>query len=200
MRLLPYATALGIVAIRTRGDDRSDLNECLALAGSAFFVLRLITSTAAFALFARDQAAELRALPFMPVGTSVLTLVREPISSDWQNRRLAHIAGIAIARRRVFTNEQWAIGGQQLIEPKHPGAAPYDRDPSQLIKPERSTSQQDNFDRAIKSFNRSEFQYVWTIGFAAGRARASDVTLVWSNDRSALYRVIDRSPFKAKVR
>lgn len=192
MRVLPYAAALGLVAVRTRGDEPG-LDRVLALSGAAFFVLRLVTSTVALALFASGQEAELRAVPFIPVGASVLTLVKEPISSSWDNPRLTHIAGIAIARRQIFTNEQWAIVGQQLIKPKHPAAAPFDRDPSQLIEPRNTMQQVIDFGQAISTFNRGVFGYVWTIGFPPGRARAADLVPVWSSDRSALYRVERRT-------
>lgn len=188
MRLLPYAVALALLAIRVApGNDQ--LARRLAAVGAGFFVLRTATSVVAFVLFAGEQQKELAAVPAMPVGSAVLTLVDEPPTQLWENRRLTHIAGIAIERRRVFTNEQWAIGGQQLIRPLHPSAAPLDRDPSQLVYPPSEDYSDTNFDRAIADFDRGTFGYVWTIGFAPGRAKAPDLTLVWSNDRSALYRV-----------
>ena len=183
MRMLPYSLALALLAIRVpEGEARK-----YASAAAAFFALRTITTTAAFALFATGQAAVLRALPVLPEGSAVLVLVDEPSSGAWLNPRFTHIAGMATARRRVFTNEQWALTGQQLIRPLHPSAAPLDRDPSQLVyPPEYKTT---DFDQAIAAFDRGTFQYVWTIGFPAGRARARDLVPVWSDGRSAVYRV-----------
>ncbi|RDE04952.1 hypothetical protein DVW87_15425 [Sphingomonas aracearum] len=186
-RALPYAVALAIVAIRVRDED-SAFSARLALLGNAFFAVRTTTSIVALALFAREQQAELAALPYLPQGTAVLALVHEPISSDWNNPRLAHIAGLAVARRRAFTNEQWAIAGQQPITTRHPAAAPLDRDPSQLIRSDGSGGRL-SFDQAIARFDRATFRYVWTIGFPPGRAHAPDLAPVWSNGRSALYRV-----------
>ncbi len=45
------------------------------------------------------------------------------------------------------------------------------------------------FAAAIRDFDRTTFRYVWTMGFAARPRLARDVRLIWSNDRSALYRV-----------
>jgi hypothetical protein len=195
MRILPYGVALGLLAIRAEsGEDR--LPNRLALFGTAFFALRISTSIAALALFAQRQQSELQALPAMPVGATILSLVDEPSTASWDNPRLGHLPGIAIARRRVFTNEQWAIRGQQLIEPRHAAAVPLDRDPSQLVFPADAPYRQTEFDQAIAHFDRGSFSYVWTIGFPPGRAHATDLVPIWSNGRSALYRVM---PPKARL-
>lgn len=187
MRILPTTLALAVLAIGApAGDDR--LAGRLALLSTGFFVMRLLTSTIAFALFAQGQEAALRAVDVFAEGSAVLVLVDEPAADNWDNPRLSHIAGLATARRRVFTNEQWALPGQQLVHPRHRRAAPYDRDPSQLIYPATVQGGGD-FDRAIASFDRASFDYVWTIGFPAGRARAADLERIWSDDRSAVYRV-----------
>lgn len=196
MRILPGTVAVALLAIRVAPGEAALANR-LALAGSGFFALRIITSIAAFALFARGQQAELGGLPLIPAGAALLVLVDEPSTAAWENPRLAHLDGIAIARRRVFTNGQWAIAGQQLIEPLHPGAAPLDRDPSQLVRRPDAPWRQTGFDQAIAGFDRATFSYVWTIGFPAGRARAADLAPVWSNGRSALYRVV--RPSKARL-
>jgi hypothetical protein len=188
MRILPCTAALALLAIRVSPGEEP-LSRRLAWFGTGFFALRTLTSVAAIALFAREQQAELPALALIPPGSAVLSLVDEPSTASWENPRLGHLAGIAIARRRVFTNEQWAISGQQLIEPLHPRAAPLDRDPSQLVRRPDAPYRQTDFDRAIAGFDRTTFDYVWTIGFPAGRARAADLVPVWSDGHSALYRV-----------
>lgn len=188
MRLLPYVAALGVLAIRVREKDER-LERTLLHWGLGFFAMRTVTSIIALALFARDMQAELPPLSLIPVGSSVLALVDEPSSASWENRRLTHIAGLAVARRRAFTNEQWSIPGQQLIQPIHPGAAPFDRDPSQLIEPKNPKKATIDFDLAIRAFSRDDFRYVWTIGFPVGRAHAADLEPIWASDRSALYRV-----------
>lgn len=187
MRMLPMTLALAVLAIRAPlGEDR--LAGRLAVLSTGFFAMRLLTSTLAFALLAREQAAALRAVDVFRKGAAVLVLVNEPAADNWDNPRLSHIAGLATARRRVFTNEQWALPGQQLVHPRHPRAAPYDRDPSQLIYPATVRGGGD-FDHAIASFDRATFDYVWTIGFPKGRARATDLAPVWSDGGSAVYRV-----------
>lgn len=190
MRILPASVALGLLAIRvTPGEER--LERRLALLGAGFFVARLATSTVALLLFAHGQEQAARAIGVFPPGAAVLVLVNEPSAGDWRNPRLSHIAGLATERAGVFTNEQWALAGQQLVRPLHPAAAPYDRDPSQLVYPPGLGGETD-FDRAIAGFDRSTFGYVWTIGFPAGRVHAADLLPIWSDRRSAVYRVVRR--------
>lgn len=189
MRILPYAVALAVLAIRIGpGEDR--LERRIALAGTLFGAARIATTTTAFILFAQGQARALRAIDALPRGSAVLVLVDEPSMKSWYNPRLSHIAGIAIARRRVFTNEQWALGGQQLIHPRHPLAAPFDRDPSQIVHTHDPDDETVDFDKAIAAFDRCTFQRVWTIGFPTGRAHATDLRPVWSDGRSAVYSVM----------
>jgi len=185
MRILPCVVALAVLAIRRKdGDDAP-----LAFAAVGFFALRLATTAIAFALIWAGQARALRALPALPVGSRVLVLVNETAKTDWANPRLTHIAGLAIARRRIFTNEQWSIAGQQLITPISEDAAPFDRDPSQIVYPSNAGYQITDFDQAIGSFDRRGFGYVWTIGFPSGRAHATDLRPIWSDGESAVYRV-----------
>lgn len=190
MRVLPASLMLALLAIRVApGSER--LAGHLAGVASSFFVIRLATSTVAFLLFAHGQVAALAGIDTLPQGAAVLVLVNEPAADNWKNPRLSHIAGLATARRRVFTNEQWALTGQQLVVPLHPAAAPYDRDPSQLVYP-ASVKGGTDFDRAIATFDRGTFGYVWTVGFPPKRARASDLMVAWSDGHDTIYRVASR--------
>lgn len=187
MRVLPTMVALALLAIQVSpGDDR--LEARIARLAAIFFAIRLATTTLAFVLFAQSQMAALRAIDAMPRGASVLVLVDEPAADNWTNPRLGHIAGLAIARRRIFTNEQWALAGQQLVRPLHPSAAPFDRDPSQLIYPGTVPGSM-SLRQAIATFDRRTFGYVWTVGFPSGPACAADLRVIWSNASSTLYQV-----------
>ncbi|MGN6269054.1 MAG: hypothetical protein ACTHM0_04075 [Sphingomonas sp.] len=187
MRILPDTLVLAVLAIRVDPEWRGA--RWLAVGAVGFFVMRLATTTIVLAQAATVQTRELAALEALPVGSAVLVLEAEPAKTDWPVPRDTHLAGIAIERRRVFTNEQWALAGQQLIVPLHPAAAPYDRDPSQIVYPAGAGYQITDFDRAIARFDRGTFDRVWTIGFPPGRAHAADLSLEWQNGRSAVYRV-----------
>jgi hypothetical protein len=191
MRILPATLALAVLAIRV--DPAWHGARWLAAAAVGFFALQLAVTTIVFAQAANAQTRELAALDVLPAGSAVLVLEAEPARTEWRVPRDTHLAGIAIARRRVFTNDQWALAGQQLIAPLHTGAAPYDRDPSEIVYPAGLGYQITDFDTAITRFDRGTFDRVWTIGFVPGRAHAGDLDLVWGNDRSAVYRVVRRA-------
>jgi hypothetical protein len=187
MRVLPCSVALGLLAIRVAPGQPS-VERRIALAAMVFFTARVAGSMVAMLLFAQGQELAARAIAVLPQGSAVLVLVDEPSAGDWRNPRLSHIGDLATARARAFTNAQWALPGQQLVRPRHPAAAPYDRDPSQLVYPPALHGATD-FDRAIRDFDRGTFGYVWTIGFPLGRARAPDLVPIWSDGHSAVYRV-----------
>lgn len=185
-RLLPQAIALGLIACAPRDIA---LERPIAIGATAFFAARIAGATAAFLLFAAGQQRELAALDALPRGARVLVLVNEPCSSAWSNARLGHVAGLAIARRDAFVNEQWALAGQQLIKPILPGVGAFARDPSHLVYPATCEFVTTDYDQALRTFDRGVFDHVWTIGFPASRARDRSLVPVWRSDRSALFAV-----------
>ena len=188
MRMLPATVALGILAIRVAPGEPVAARR-LATAATAFFALRMTTSTIAFVLLARGQTEALKPINLFPVGAAVLVLVPEPTIGDWQTPRLDHIDGIAIERRRVFTNGQWSLPGQQLVTPRHPEAAPFDRDPSQLVDPGQTHLPFDA-NIALARFDRALFSYVWTVDMPLGSVDAHGLRPIWSDGRSVVYRVV----------
>ncbi|WP_267378525.1 hypothetical protein [Sphingomonas sp. GC_Shp_6] len=188
MRMLPASVALALLAIRVKPGERT-IARRLAIMATGFLIARTVVTTIAFLFYAQGQVAVLRALPALPIGGGVLVLVDEPSSRQWSQPRFTHIAGIAIARRRVFQNEQWSLPGQQPIRPLHSGAAPFESDPSQLVYPRNGEFRTTDFDDAVARFDRCTYGSVWTIGFPAGRAQAADLRLVWHDGRSAVYRL-----------
>lgn len=172
-RLLPYVFALALLALDS---DDAAIARRLAAAGALFLAARTAGTTLAFVILARGQTQALAAIPALPPGSAVLVLVNQPDMGDWDNPRLDHIDGLALARARVFTNGQWALAGQQLIRPRHPQAAPFDRDPSQLVYPPGASYRPTDFDDAIAWFDRCTFTSVWTVDFPPGRVRAPTST------------------------
>ncbi|MCT8001059.1 hypothetical protein NZL82_04110 [Sphingomonas sanguinis] len=186
MRMLCPAVILAILSVRVSpGRDHGRI----AAATTGFFLVRIIGTTIAFAQLAAAQERDWRALSALPPGGRVLVLTDAEAEGGWGGPRRWHIAGIAIARRRVFTNTQWSVPGQHLIRPRVAGAAPYDGDPSSLVFAPGSLGGWVDFDAAIRDFDRCAFDAVWTIGFPAGRAKSPDLIRTWSDRDSAVYRV-----------
>ena len=187
MRMLPFAVAVLIVAIRVR-PEAARLAPGIALAATAFFLMRLVTTTVSFLLLAHGQQAALRLVDAIPRGASVLVLVRSDCVG-WDDARLGHIAGLALARRDIFDNSEWHLAGQQLLRSRHPEAGALGNDPSQFVFPPYCTFRPTDFAQAIRSFNRKSFDLVWTVGFPARAALAPDVVRIADDPVSTLYRV-----------
>lgn len=187
MRMLPFAIAILLVGVRT-GPGHARIAKGIALGATLLFLLRTTTTTAALALAAQGQEAAMRIIPSIPRGASVLVLVKSECSS-WDEGRLGHVAGIALARRDIFDNSEWTLPNQQLLRSKNLFAREFSSDPSQLIYPLECAYRPADFDVTIRDFDRRAFQYVWTVGFAPRPALASDVVLFRSDGPSTIYRV-----------
>ena len=190
-RIAPYALALALLAIAPVPDRR--LAQGLALAGAAFAAVRVIAATASLLIAWSAFAREMAALPAIPRGASVFAAVRHDCAGDWDDRRLDHLPSTAILRRDAFTNDQWAMTGQQLLTLRPTGAEPFDRDPSQLVSDRPCGAAAIDLFSVITRLPRARFDYLWTIGFPPGRISDPGLRQVWASDTSALYR-IERRP------
>ena len=188
MRMAPAVLMLAVIAI-VPSPGHTRFATMLAVAGTAFLIARLVGTTVSFGERATEQERELAAVVHIPRGATVLSLVQRPCGNTWSDLRRDALPGMAIVRRDVFTNAQWALEGQQLLRIRYVQAAPYLADPSQIVLPKVCRTFGSDFDTAIARFPRTAFSYVWTIGFPPGAAKAVDLTLIWTNGGSALYRV-----------
>jgi hypothetical protein len=189
MRMLPFALAVLLVAVRVPAAPR--LERGVALAALAFFALRITTTTIAFVAFGDGQAAAARIAERIPHGAGVLVLVQQKCEG-WSDDRLAHIAGLALVRRDIFDNSEWTLPGQQLLRGRHPQAGALQGDPSQLIYDGNCRFRPTIFAEAVRGFDRGTFGYVWTVGMPAYPRLAPDLALVARDGPSVLYRVLPR--------
>ncbi len=187
MRMIPAAVMLAVIAIAPPSDAR--FGRTLATLGLVFLVGRLAGTTASFVIRSAEQQSELAAIEAIPRGAAVLTLVARPCGDLWGEQRLDALPGIAVVRRDAFVNSGWALAGQQLLTVRYRAAGPYRADPSQQMQAAGCSVGGPDFVHTIATFPRPAFGYVWTIGFPPGRARATDLRPIWTNGRSALYRV-----------
>jgi len=188
MRVVPAMMTLALLAIEPpRADTR--LASSLAVLALVFFGAHTTATTISFALRSAEQQRELAAIDAMPRGATVLSLIAHPCANSWSDLRRDHLPGLAIVRRDVFTNEQWALDGQQLLRVRYRAAKAYRTDPSQLVYPPACPAIGSDFATALRTFPRGGFTHVWTIGFPPGASHTPDLALVWTNGISALYQV-----------
>ncbi|MBB5712223.1 hypothetical protein [Sphingomonas xinjiangensis] len=180
MRMLAPAVAMLVIAIPARG-------ALVAAFAAGFFLIRMGATTISLFLYGEAQRDAAEALAHIPRGAAVLSLVAEPCG--WASTRLTHIAGLAVARRDAFTNEQWALAGQQLLRPRHADSGSLRADPSQIIYAQGCQYQTTQLKPGIAGFSRGTFTHVWTVGVPADPGLFPDLQLIWSNPVSAVYQV-----------
>ena len=194
MRLMPYVLAVALLAIDGRQLPPL-LGRLLMLSGLAFFLVRTAATTESFRQYDTVLSREAAAIPLLPVGARVATFVNPTFYGGWMLDRRTHLASVALARKRIYTNDQFIMSGAQLVQIRYTKAQPFDRDPSQLIKPNTSDrTDWRNFSEAIAALPRAAFDYLWIIGKAEDKGiDYRGLTPIWRQDDSVLYR-IDPAP------
>lgn len=188
MRLVPFALALCLLSLDLR-DTTERARTALTTLALLFLAVRLGAVGYSFFDYSERHARELRALNHVAPGSSVFALVRRGCPRDWSTARLDHLPSMAIVRRDAFANDQWTADNAQLIRIRKAGLGAYAGDPSQILYPRWCSREGSILERAVREFNRDAYDYLWTLDVPPGAVRQPDLKLIWSNGKSALYRV-----------
>lgn len=192
MRMVPIALATALLSIRPLDWANRTFVHMLALSGLLFFAARISAATVSYARYDQSIGNELAAINHIPREARLISFVGRPCKEEWSVHRLDHLPGLALARRHAFANDQWDLSGAQLLSVHFQAAGRFDSDPSQFVTEKRC----ERFDRmwfarAIKTFPRSAFDYVWVIGAPDDPAvDLSGLQPIWQHGRSSLYRMI----------
>jgi hypothetical protein len=192
MRLLPYLIAVLLLAIRFRGETHLPTARALAVAGLAFFLVRIAGHTASLAIAADEQEAKLEALDHVPVGARVASLVTRPgCREPWALPRDSHLGAMVIVRKNGFSNDQWVMEGVNLLELRYRRAGIFASDPSEIVNPAHCTRRAPwRIDQALRALPRHAFDYVWILNPPAiDPALLQGLQPVWRGKGSILYRV-----------
>lgn len=191
MRLAPYIIAFGLLAIDTKPDANFTLRRGLMAAGLLFSVVRLASTTESFRRYDAAIAAELAVIRYIPQGARVASFLSRGCEASWMLERRSHIPSMILARRNAFVNDQFVLGGAQLLQVRYKAAAPFDRDPSQFITGEACLRDDwRSFRQAMIALPRKAFDFIWVIGAPEDtRVDYSGLTPVWRNGASTLYRI-----------
>ena len=196
-RIIPYAAALGLLAIESVPGSRHA--RLIALESAAFFLVRTAGTTVSLWLYDRSYRAALTALDAIPRGSTIAAFSPQgctPSLHYWGNPRLQHLASLAIVRRHAFTNDQWAIPGLQLVTVRYAAAAPLTMDPSDVVTLEPCTRPDSRYlPDAIAAIPRSAFDYVWLLGVPPQSwPRAAWLKPVATGGDNALFRIDHAAP------
>jgi hypothetical protein len=191
MRLVPYAIAAILLAIRFRDEMGPKLANGLAAAGLLFCVGRIAGTTASLAIAAADQQAKLAALDNIPMGSRVVTLVGDPCGYIWPLPRNSHLGAMVVVRRQGFSNDQWVMEGLNLLDLRYPAAGHFASDPSQRVRREGcGVGALWTIDHALKRIPRAAFDYVWLVDPPPfDRELTEGMKPVWRGQRSILYQI-----------
>lgn len=190
MRLIPYALAVAILAIRFRDRTNPRVAGWFAVTGLAFVLVRLAGTTASLAIASNDQQAKLAALDRVPIGARVASVAGVPCGG-WPLTRDTHLGGMVIVRRQGFSNDQWLIEGANLLTLKYREAGKFAADPSQIVRPVGCNIRSVwSIDDALRSVPRDRFDFVWVIDPPPFDTRlTAGMEPVWRGPGSILYRV-----------
>jgi hypothetical protein len=191
MRLVPYAIAVLLLAIRFRGETLPRLGQALAVIAVIFVVVRLGSNTISLAWAADDQRAKLHALDRVPTGARVASFVGLPCGSTWALPRNSHLGAMVMVRRDGFSNDQWLIEGVNLLDLKYTKPGYFVADPSNIVRPDNCPDRIHlTIGRSLAEVPRDAFDYVWLIDTAPRDPRSVEgLHEVWRGRGSILYRL-----------
>lgn len=192
MRLAPFLIAIWVLAANPKIFSRR-MQHILAVLGLVFFLLRTGMTTEHLARLDRAFAAQMEALPHIPRNSRVFAQISLPCQISWASSRMDHLSSMATVRRNAFVNDQWDMPGAQLLRIHHPQIKTWDKDPTQIARPNECPQPLGNtYDQAMRHFPRYAYDYLWLIDFTPDRLPQHDptLTLIWQGQKSgALYRI-----------
>ncbi len=191
MRLVPYAIAVLLIAIRFRGETPPRLGQALAIVALVFVVVRLGANTISLRIAADDQRAKLEALELVPTGARVVSFVGLPCGTSWALARNSHLGAMVVVRREGFSNDQWLMEGLNLLDLKYTAPGYFAADPSNIVRPDRCPDPlHRTISKSLETVPRDAFDYVWLIDIAAPDPKlVAGMQAVWRGPGSVLYRL-----------
>ena len=162
MRLVPFAAAIFVLAVRFKKETHFPLASWLALAAAGFMLVRLAGTTASMAIAWNRQAVQLRALDQVEPGSRVAVLVWDRCES-WALRRSDHLGAIATVRREAYTNDHWPMAGSTLMTVRYPAAGWFQRDPSQIVRDPGCRHEGWSVRSALNNLPHDAFDYLWLV-------------------------------------
>ena len=192
-RIAPYALAVLALAVAAPGASERQ-RRGLALAATAFLVVRTAFTTASLALYSASYDGHLQALDHIEPGSRVVAFSPVPCGHSldkWWTPRVYHLASLAIVRKNAFVNTEWQVEGLQLLRVTYAAARPFEADPSETVTIGCEVEGFRRYDVALATVPRQAFDYVWLLEIPRELWPAqSDLQLVWSRDNAALYRIV----------
>jgi hypothetical protein len=196
-RIIPYAAALAILAIRPIADNR--LARRWAIAATLFALVKIGSLTGSFFLYDRSYQRNLEALDHIPSESAIAVFTPFGCTTGlggWMNPRTGHLPGMATVRENSFVNLLWTLQGLHLLETRLPNVGRYSSDPSQLVAARDCVgSYLPPLSDALKSLPTDTFQYVWLIDFPRSDwPHDRNLQAIWNAENAVVYRIMPTKP------
>jgi hypothetical protein len=162
MRLVPFAAAMFVLAVRFKKETSFPTATWLAVAAVGFMLVRLAGTTASMAIAWNRQAVQLRALDHIEKGSRVAVLVWDRCER-WALRRSDHLGAIATVRKEAYTNDHWPMAGSTLMTARYPAAGWFQRDPSQIVRDPGCRHEGWSVRAALYNLPHDAFDYLWLV-------------------------------------
>ncbi|MGV3490854.1 MAG: hypothetical protein ACO1OG_05970 [Devosia sp.] len=196
-RLFVYALAIAVLAIDTSCVAEPQ-RRILAAACMTFLVVRLFANTASLAMYDQSYQDELQALRHVPQGSAVVAITGVSCGdglAGWFNTRLYNLPGMAVVRKDAFVNSTFAIAGLHLVTSRYAAAGAFQSIGSGYVSMTGKTCS-NGFGRAaddvLSEIPYQAFDMLWMLDVPAAQwPNSEQLQLVWSNERSALYRIVE---------
>jgi hypothetical protein len=188
MRLVPYAAAIFILAIRFKAETRFPLATWLAVVAVGFMAVRLAGTTTSMAIAGARQNEQLKALDHIEEGSRVAVLVWDGCER-WAHRRSDHLGAIATVRKEAYTNDHWPMAGSALLLVRYPEAGYFQRDPSQIVRDRGCRHEGWSVETALDYLPDEAFDYLWLLDMRPiPRSWVAGWEPVWAGRGSILLR------------
>ena len=186
MRLVPYAVATFILAVRFKAETKFPLAKWLAIAAVGFMAVRLVGTTTSMFIAGQRQADQLKALDRIEQGSRLAVLVWDECE-QWTLRRSDHLGAIATVRKEAYTNDHWPMAGSSLLSVRYPQAGWFQRDPSQIVRDPGCRHEGWAVRAALANLPRGAFDYLWLVDMRPiPREWVSNWRPVWATEGSIL--------------
>jgi len=162
MRLVPFAAAILVLAVRFKKETQFPLATWLVITAVGFMVVRIGATTASLAMAGRKQAEQLRALDHIEYGSRLAVLVWDECE-QWALRRSDHLGAIATVRKEAYTNDHWPMAGATLLKVRYPAAGWFQRDPSQIVRDPGCRHEGWAVRAALNNLPHDAFDYLWLV-------------------------------------
>lgn len=189
VRIIPFAMAMTILAIRPQPETTPRARQFLAFSALLFFGLRIGAQTIDYAASDASNARNLAALAHVPTGAKIVTLVGQTCGR-WMPSRHLHLPELATARRSAFTNGHWDMEGGQVIKVLYKAGAPFTVDPSQFVNVTGCADRFPTMQASAAAIPLSAFDYLWVVEVPSiDWPKNPRLRPIWTNGSSVLYRI-----------